>query len=113
MEWMCPVGSDDVAHVPACECITDLVRGPEIVRDLRCAQQEITPLLLAGSALSARVVAGEAPPTGATVPVRSTAHPRILVVRATLTRRGSTWLRHSEQTTPCSVHELPLEGCEA
>src|SRR5438270_13592479 len=99
MKCMCPVSTDDPAHVPACECIAHLVGGPEIVWDLRCAQQEIAPLFLAGSALGARVVASQTSPAGATIPVRSTAHPRMLLVRAARTRRGSTLLRHSEQTT--------------
>src|SRR5213593_2903556 len=109
MEWVCPVGSDDAAHVPACERVAHLVGGPEIVRDLRCAQQEIALLLLAGSALSARVVAGEASPTRTTVPVWSTAHPRILLVRAARTRRGSSVLRHSEQTSHVRSRELSME----
>src|SRR5437762_7443418 len=96
MEWVCPVGSDDTTHVPACECITHLVGGPEIVRDLGGTQQEIAPLLMAGSALSARVVAGEASPAGATVPSRRAAHPRILLVRGARTTRSSTVLRHSD-----------------
>ena len=60
---------NDAAHVPTAERITHLVRGPKDIGDFGCTQQEVAPLLLTGSALGARVVTGQAPPTRATIAV--------------------------------------------